>query len=383
MYGDNCGKNVMERYENGKSGNREGHPAKSAFIRKKKTASGVVIGNKYRILEPLGKGGFGNVYKVKDEHIDKFYAMKIQPLQSATDFDKEIGILKELEHFGLPSLHDVLTDSEYSYIVMEIASGVTLEEYVRKRGKLSLREARRIAGEVCEIVSYLHSQPVPIIHGDLKPENIMIDDSRVCLIDFGCALRAYCEEKTVFGTPGFAAPELGEGEITTRSDIYSLGKVMFYMLTGRSGETTEYCCLHKTLRTYGVPRRMRRMIQKCLQPQLELRYPSATELYEALADVRNVGRHLPGITASYIAMILRIIGFAMLLYCLLLYKYGGYYSVEAVWCAGYVKELFVISLLVILSGIPWAWIATAHYKTAILECECNILVTEGNNEFYF
>ncbi len=340
-----------------------------------------IIGRKYRVLELLGSGGFGSVYRVLDKHLDKTYAMKIQPIMQRSDWEKEICMLRMLNHPGLPALHDVITDEYNSYIVMEHIKGMTLENHVKEKGKLELKEALQIAMGLCAIIDYLHHRSVPVIHGDLKPGNIMMEAGRIRLIDFGCALRAYSEEKADYGTPEYAAPEQHSGEISTASDVYSWGKVMMFMITGRQDNVVEIKRLNKKLKTYGIPRRIRKIVIKCLQPQVKMRYPSAGELREELQKIKTVKRHLPGMTAGYVGSILRLIGLGMLIYCIFCYRYGSLWGCNSGPEDDLLKELFLRSLLIFLSAIPWDAIARTFYKTAILECECNILVTEGSCKY--
>ncbi|MBQ7766941.1 MAG: serine/threonine protein kinase [Lachnospiraceae bacterium] len=337
-----------------------------------------IVGGKYTILGMLGEGGFGKVYLVKDEHIDKIYAMKIQPLNECTDYKNEFRMLRVLEHPGLPALHDAMTDESYSYIVMENVQGTTLQNYVKERGHLSIKETIKIALGLCEILSYLHRRPVPVIHGDLKPSNIMTDEGKIRLVDLGCALTAYSKNEVTYGTPEYAAPEQSQGSICTGSDVYSFGKVMFYMLTGRTKTVWDCRQLKKELKAYGIPRKLRKIILKCLQPCPELRYPGGGELEEALRKIKDTGRHFPGAFAGCVAMMIRVVGIVMMLYCLFYNKILEYAGQMQYKNNVDIKTLFIMSLLVFLLAIPWDALARTHYKTAVLECECSILVTEGS-----
>ena len=340
-----------------------------------------VIGEKYRILRVLGEGGFGRVYLVRDEHIDRMYAMKKQSLANEADYQKEIQMLGALKHPGLPELHDVITDEGFCYIIMENVKGMTLERYVKENGNLGIKETMRIAAGLCEIISYLHRRPVPVIHGDLKPSNIMIDEGNVRLIDFGCALKAYSEAELKYGTPEYAAPEQQEGKICTGSDIYAFGKVMFYMLTGRTEVIKDSRRLNKTLKTYGIPAGVRKILLKCLQSDPKMRYQGGTELKEALGKIKHTGRQLPGLLAGYTATIIRSVGAGMVLYCLFYNKVSQSVGNLQVESSINVKEFFILGLLVFLAAVPWDAIARSRYKTAVLECECSILVTEGSCKY--
>ncbi len=341
-----------------------------------------IIRDKYRVEGLLGEGGFGNVYKVLDEHIQKHYAMKTQNINKQADVVHEIEMLQKLEHPGLPALHDVFMESEELYIVMELVRGVTLEEYVSAQGKLSVEEAIRIGRQLCEILGYLHSRPVPVVHGDLKPQNIMVDKDIVCLIDFGCAYLQYSERRVFYGTPEYVAPEVKEGEVSTRSDVYSFGKVMLFMLTGRKGNLFATHNLRRGLNAYGVPRKLQKLLLKCIEIQPELRYHSGKELVAALAQIRRNGRYLPGRTATGVASVLRVLGTALILCSLILVRGTEDISENVMaelfrWENDYGRMFFIKGCCLLLAAIPIESIAEKRYKTAILECESSIFVSQG------
>lgn len=341
-----------------------------------------IIRDKYRVEGLLGEGGFGNVYKVLDEHIQKNYAMKIQNVNKQSDGINEIEVLQKLEYPGLPELHDVFMEGEELYIVMELVQGVTLEEYIRVRGQLSVKETIWICRQLCAILSYLHSRALPVIHGDLKPQNIMVNQDKVSLIDFGCAYLQYSEQGIFYGTPEYAAPEVVKGELSTRSDVYSFGKVMLYMLTGRRGVLFDENSLKSGLKAYGVPGKLKRLLLKCLKEQPELRYPGGKELEAALAQTGSNARHLPGMVSTCIATVLRVLGAVFILYSLILVKetgdIGGGIIAELIhWGNTHWKAFFIKGCCFILAAIPIETIAEKAYKSAILECECSIIISQG------
>ncbi len=325
-----------------------------------------MIPEKYSVFEPLGKGGFGSVYKVKDKHIDKFYAMKIQKRNAFYDADNEIKVLKTLECEGLPALHDVFYDEEYVYVVMELMQGINLETYVKSEGKLSVEETLRIGCRVCDILKYLHTRPVPVIHGDIKPENIIVSDGGVSLIDFGCAFLQYTEGFKYAGTPQYAAPELLRGEISTESDVYSFGRVLFYMLTGRQAGMSRSENVRAHLRAYAVPERLCKLAERCLKEDIKLRFRSGLELSKGLYGIRTKDRNFGGKWVSGLALFLRWSGALGIIYSLFLYR--NQMAPELWFLVGVV--------LVTISFIIGAWLDKC-YKSTILECECNILVSEG------
>lgn len=325
-----------------------------------------MIPDKYTVLEQLGRGGFGSVYRVKDEHIDKLYAMKILKYNACSDTDKEINILKSLEFQGLPALHDVFYNEEYLYIVMELARGSNLEAYVKSKGKLSVEETYRIGYQICDILKYLHGRPIPVIHGDIKPENIMVSDEGVSLIDFGCAFLQYSEEYKYMGTPEYAAPELLQGNASTESDVYSLGKVLLFMLTGRQIGKVNGTKIEDCLVSYAAPKRLRKLVVRCLEEDIKHRFRSGLELSKAMQGIWTRGRGFGGRWTAHSAFLLRWSGVSLTLYSLFLYQ-------RKLEC----KHWFLAgTVLLTVAYIIGAWVDKC-YKSTILECECNILVSEG------
>ncbi len=324
-----------------------------------------IAGGKYLVTEPLGKGGYAQVYKVMDQHVGKEFAMKV--IESIDSQDREIEMLQMLQHEGLPQLHDVFQEYDRTYIVMELVKGVTLDEYVRQNGKLSIKETVKIAKSLCEILEYLHGRPVPVIHGDLKPQNVMIDEGKVRLIDFGGAFCQYESRKYYFGTPGYAAPELAKDEVMTESDVYSFGKVMLFMLTGREILVCSPGLLNKELKRFGIGRNLRKIILKCICRERLKRYHSAKELAQALSSIRSVKTYLPGFFFGRLGEGLRHIGIGVIFYSLYLWKNMNFSAAESIYFTG----IFIL----LCSYIP-EMISGLGYRSAILECEYSIQVSQ-------
>ena len=325
-----------------------------------------MIPDKYSVLEQLGRGGFGSVYKVKDEHIDKFYAMKIVKYNALGDADKEINILKSLDFRGLPALHDVFYNEEYMYIIMELARGSNLETYVKSKGKLSVEETLRIGCQLCDILKYLHGRPIPVVHGDIKPENIMVSDKGVSLIDFGCAFLQYSEEYKYMGTPEYAAPELLQGNASTESDVYSLGKVLLFMLTGQQSWMLNSTKTQECLVAYAVPKRLRKLVKRCLEEDIKWRFRSGLELSKAMQSIRTRGSGFYVRWTTCSACLLCWSGVSLTLYSLFLYQ-------RQLEC----KLWFLVGVVLLTVAFIIGARVDKCYKSTILECECNILVSEG------
>lgn len=326
------------------------------------------VGDKYRVLQRIGSGGFATVYKVLDEHIGKEFAMKIVPVSEKNSACGEPELLRQLEHPGLPGLHDVFFWENQVCIVMELAKGITLKEYVERQGKLTVKEGLYLGRQLGKILQYLHTRPIPVIHGDLKPQNIIVGEQGIRLIDFGGAFLQYDVRDVFVGTPGYAAPELEKGELFTPSDVYAFGKVMIYMFTGREAYLFNEETLIQGLKKYGIPRKIRKILQKCVEREVHRRFQSGQELLEVLLKSKGRMRHLPGRIMHELSTLLRMGS-----------VFGMLYVINAGWHARYdgLILLFMINIGVILLSSLLAKLAIKSYKTAILECECSLFVSQG------
>ncbi|GHO49105.1 WD40 repeat domain-containing serine/threonine protein kinase [Ktedonospora formicarum] len=216
-----------------------------------------LIHGRYRLLSQLGTGGFGAVYKVADTHShDAILALKqinlrglsSQQIIEATDaFNREVMLLSSLKHSSLPRVFDHFTDPEHWYLTMDFIDGETLEAYLERicatrsptalELLLPLPEALDLALQLCNVLHYLHTREPTIIFRDLKPANIMLTIRRkLYLIDFGIARHfkpGQIRDTVPFGSPGYAAPEqYGKAQTSPCSDVYSLGALLHYLLSG-------------------------------------------------------------------------------------------------------------------------------------------------------
>jgi tRNA A-37 threonylcarbamoyl transferase component Bud32 len=280
---------------------------------------GSLFANRYLVLEELGRGGMGCVYRVLDTKVDEEVALKFINPEIASDakiierFRTELKVTRRITHRHVCRMYDLGTDGKSLFITMEYIPGEDLEAMVRRLGKLPLDKAFVIAQQIAEGLAEVHR--LGVIHRDLKPKNIMIDrDGEAKIMDFGLARTPHGVKLTevghVVGTPSFMSPEQINGEtVDQRSDVFALGVIMFYMLTGKlpfEAETTLTLALQqKTHRPPNphalnphVPDNLGRIVLQCLEIDPEKRYPSAQSLLTDL-DKTAVGFdtyevHVPG-----------------------------------------------------------------------------------------
>ena len=212
---------------------------------------GKMLENRYEILECIGIGGMAMVYKSRDHRLNRLVAIKILKPELASDaefrrrFHDESQAVAMLSHVNIVAIYDVSRSDELDYIVMELVDGMTLKQYMKKRGTpLSWREALHFITQIVRALGHAHSRG--IIHRDIKPQNIMVlRDGSVKVTDFGIARVASAAQATLtqeaLGSVHYISPEQARGShIDGRSDLYSAGVVLYEMLTGRlpfEGET--------------------------------------------------------------------------------------------------------------------------------------------------
>ena len=204
---------------------------------------GTLLGNRYEILELVGTGGMANVYKAKCSLLNRFVAIKVLKEEFSDDqeflkrFDIESQASAGLSHSNIVSVHDVGVQDNIHYIVMEYVDGITLKEYLAENGPLSVNEALDFSIQLVSALHHAHRKG--IVHRDIKPQNIIVTKDNVLKVtDFGIARAASTATMKVdesgFGSAHYCSPEQASGRYTdAKSDIYSLGVVMYEMLTGK------------------------------------------------------------------------------------------------------------------------------------------------------
>ncbi|MEQ8223433.1 MAG: protein kinase [Candidatus Eremiobacterota bacterium] len=211
---------------------------------------GIILANRYEIIQKIKSGGMGSVYKTKHVSLGKIYAVKElinlsmnpqEQQEAITRFKMEAKILSELTHPNMPSVSDYFSIGGRYYLVMDFIEGKDLSTILSEEGKPGLPEADVVewSNQICDVLNYLHTRNPPIIYRDIKPSNIMIreHDKKAILIDFGIVRTVQTEEdmsltKTAIGTIGYMSPEQYRGRPEVRSDVYSLGATMYHLLTG-------------------------------------------------------------------------------------------------------------------------------------------------------
>lgn len=209
---------------------------------------GVLLGGRYRIVQALGKGGFGAVYKAVDTRFQGQRVVAIKEMSDAQlsqserakaleDFRHEANLLVQLNHPYLPNVSDFFEEVGKAYLVMEFVEGVTLEKKQEQAGgPLDEPLVMGWALQLCTALHYLHTRPHPIIFRDMKPSNVMVtDEGEIKLIDFGIARMfkaSATKDTTLLGSEGYAPLEqYGRGQSDARSDIYALGATLYDLLT--------------------------------------------------------------------------------------------------------------------------------------------------------
>lgn len=257
-----------------------------------------IVQNRYEIIRPVKRGGMGAVYEAYDIRLKKTWALKEmtesfsdeQEEQEAKErFQREATLLASLDHPNLPRVIDYFEENGHFYLVMDFIIGKDLNEIVKKTPgkKLSEEQVTKIAGDILDILQYLHSQDPPIIYRDIKPGNIMIrtSDQSTFLIDFGIA-RIFSSDdtpKTEIGTVGYAPPEQYMGNPMPSSDIYALGATMHELLTGTTPRIPFKFDPLTSLEP-SLSQNLNTVVMRALEHKYQNRWKDALDMKEALLN---------------------------------------------------------------------------------------------------
>ncbi len=262
---------------------------------------GIVLGKRYAVLSKIGAGGMADVYKGRDQMLNRYVAIKVLKREYKEDanfvrkFRSEAQAAAGLIHPNIVNVYDVGEDRGLYYMVMELVEGITLKEYIERKGRLSHKETISIAIQMCSGIGAAHK--AEIIHRDIKPQNIIISkDGKVKVTDFGIAkaLSSNTVSTNAMGSVHYTSPEQARGGFSDqRSDIYSIGITLYEMVTGKvpfDGETTVEVAMKHLQQEITppselvpeIPYSLECIILKCTQKSPERRYSSTTELIQDL-----------------------------------------------------------------------------------------------------
>jgi len=283
-------------------------PTETLEAAREELTRGTTFADRYEIIEELGKGGMGKVYRVEDKKIKEEVALKLIKPEIASDkktlerFSNELKMARKIAHRNVCRMFDLGEEKGTHYITMEYVPGEDLKGSIRRMGPLGAGKAIYIAKQVCEGLSEAHR--LGVVHRDLKPQNIMIDkDGNARIMDFGIARsiagKGITGAGVMIGTPEYMSPEQAEvKEVDQRSDIYSLGVILYEMVTGRvpfEGETPLGIAMKHKSEVPKDPKELNsqlpddisRVILRCLEKDKEKRYQSAGEVRSELANIEK------------------------------------------------------------------------------------------------
>ncbi|HYA39404.1 MAG TPA: serine/threonine-protein kinase [Candidatus Methylomirabilis sp.] len=261
------------------------------------------LASRYEVLDALGEGGMGMVYRVRDRETTEVLALKVLRPEIARDpammerFKNELRLARRITHKNVCRIHDFNRVGDLAYLTMEYVDGESLRLYLRRVGRLTPERTIDLARQMCAGLGEAHAQGV--VHRDLKPENVMLGrDGLVKILDFGIARALGADTavtRTLAGTPEYMAPEQSQGKtVDQRADLYGLGLILYECLTGRrafSGATPVEVALKQLKERPLPPRKLmadtpphfEAIVMRCLEKEPARRFASAAELQRALA----------------------------------------------------------------------------------------------------
>ncbi|MEP6756755.1 MAG: serine/threonine-protein kinase [Chthonomonadales bacterium] len=264
--------------------------------------AGAVLNNRYTILEIVGRGGMGTVYKARDSRLDIIVAAKEMTEKDVTpdertmavrQFEREAKLLGQLQHPNLPRVTDYFDEDDHCYLIMEFVFGQTIESVLKRANgqALPLIDVLNWAIELADVLNYLHSQTPPIVFRDIKPANIMLqDDGIVKLIDFGIARRFQAgatKDTLLYGSPGYSPPEqYGRAQTDPRSDVYALGATLHHLVTGRDPSPTPFKFPPLRSVKADLPESLDIFLTKCVEMDEEKRIQTAAEVKSTLESIK-------------------------------------------------------------------------------------------------
>lgn len=264
-----------------------------------------LIGN-YQIIKIIGKGGMGTTYLVADKNqllipdsnpqllVLKELNNDLVKLNKAQElFMREAKILNLLNHPNIPKYHDFFTENNYSYLVMELIHGKNLQQLIYQQGIVSELQAIKWLLQVSQIVSYLHSFSPPLIHRDIKPNNLILraKDQQIFLLDFGAVKEIGTPAGTCIGAEGFAPPEQIIGQPCPQSDLYAMGATLIFLLTGKNPlnylQIKQKSCAFNLDKISHLSPKILRFIRRACQVKISDRYQNINDFQKNLQQLKD------------------------------------------------------------------------------------------------
>ncbi len=257
---------------------------------------GKVINDRYQVMAMIGKGGMGITYHAKDLQTNTNVALKSISLKQVNDWkqieliEREASVLQQLNHPAIPQYLDYFQvdkdNDRFFYIIQELVEGKSLDKWVQQGWRIDEQELKNIAKQILNILIYLHQQKPPIIHRDIKPQNLIRNEAgKIFLVDFGAVQNAYyntiAKGSTMVGTYGYMPLEQSSGQVTPASDLYSTGATLLYLLTHRSPSELDDDSLSinvaKCLENNNLSQGIINWLEKMLESDVDDRFQTAEE----------------------------------------------------------------------------------------------------------
>lgn len=257
-----------------------------------------ILNGRYEIVKVIHTTGMANIYMVSDSNLNKYWCLKEIKKSEAGKNEieyysllHEANIMKSLNHSGIPRIVTIEQEGDSIFIIMDFVDGVSVKTWIQRKGRVKQDAAVAWMKQVCQIMIYLHNRKYPIFYRDMKPDNLMLQsDGSIKLLDFGISIVIKEPNQKIdraLGTKGYAAPEQSKrGNVCDlRSDIYAMGKTLYYMLTGLNPSQLKPEQL-KSVREIdsSISVGLENIVDKCIQPNPDDRYQSCEELLYALQN---------------------------------------------------------------------------------------------------